>query len=79
VWVAIGPQARSVIRPLGVLGPWPMLGIGLLAVLWMVSMVVAPFLPKPATGGTNWRLAKTDGPNPADAQKIAASVDLPST
>lgn len=62
VWVAIGPRARRVLRPFGVLGPWPMLGIAFLVVLYVASFVAAPFLPKtpePATSGRNWRLLDT--------------------
>jgi hypothetical protein len=62
LWVAIGPGARSVLRPIGVLGPWPMLGIAFFTVLFVVSMFAAPFLPKKppaATSGRNWRFAKT--------------------
>jgi hypothetical protein len=62
VWVAIGPRARSLIRPIAVLGPWPTLIIGFLVAVWIVSFVAAPFLPKtpePATSGRNWRLLDT--------------------
>jgi hypothetical protein len=62
VWVAIGPRARSVLRPIGVFGPIPMLIIAFFAALWVVSFVAAPFLPKPpapVTSGRNWRLADT--------------------
>jgi hypothetical protein len=62
VWVAIGPSARSVLRPLGVLGPWPLLFITGFAALYVVALLAAPFLPKtpePATSGRNWRFANT--------------------
>jgi hypothetical protein len=62
VWVAIGPAARGVLRPLGVLGPLPMLVIGALTSLYVVSIVLAPFLPmksRPASSGLNWRLVET--------------------
>jgi hypothetical protein len=64
VWVAIGPTARGLIRPFGVLGPLPLLVIGGLAGLFVVSMVLAPFLPrKPAsaTSGANWRVLEMTG------------------
>lgn len=63
VWVAIGPGARSVLRPIAVLGPWPMLGIAFFAALYVVSFVAAPFLPRtpePPTSGRNWRLMDSD-------------------
>jgi hypothetical protein len=62
VWVAIGPGARTALRPIAVLGPWPMLGIAFLLVLYVASFVAAPFLPKApelATSGRNWRLVDT--------------------
>ena len=62
IWAAIGPAARSVLRPFGVLGPIPMMIIAFLAVLYVVSFVAAPFLPRqaePATSGRNWRLVDT--------------------
>lgn len=63
IWVAIGPDARSVLRPFAVLGPWPMLLIGLFAALYVVSFVAAPFLPttpEPPTRGHNWHLMDSD-------------------
>lgn len=59
VWVAIGPDARGLLRPIGVLGPWPMIGIAILLTLAVVSPFVAPFLEPPAvTTGRNWYFAR---------------------
>jgi hypothetical protein len=62
VWVAIGPRARGLIRPIAVLGPLPTLIIGFFVAVWIVSFVAAPFLPKPpapVTSGRNWRLMES--------------------
>ena len=63
MWVAIGPDARRLLRLIGVFGPWPMLGIAFFVALVVASMFAAPFLPKKqraATSGRNWHLAQTD-------------------
>lgn len=65
VWLAIGPGARGILRPLGALGPWPMIGIVSFAALWTAAMLAAPFLPRKVetpSSGRNWRLAQTGGP-----------------
>ena len=45
VWVAIGPGARTVLRPFAFLGPWPMLIIGAIAAVMVLSIVASPFVP----------------------------------
>ena len=62
VWIAIGPGARAVLRPFGVLGPWPMIAIAFFVAVYIVAIVAAPFLPRtqpPATSGRNWQLLDT--------------------
>jgi hypothetical protein len=62
VWVAIGPGARGILRPLGALGPWPMIGIMFFASVWVIALVVAPFMPDltPPSSGRNWRVVAPD-------------------
>lgn len=62
IWVNIGPAARNVLRPFGVLGPWPMLIIAAFIALVIASFIAAPFLPKPVTSGRNWQLLTTTPP-----------------
>jgi hypothetical protein len=62
VWVAIGPGPRGLLRPFGVLGPFPMLIIGFFVFLAFASHIAAPFLPRtprPVAKGRNWHFAKT--------------------
>lgn len=66
VWVAIGPGARGLLRPIAVLGPWPMLGIAFFVTVAVVSPFVAPFLPKKSEvvrEGRNWYFARASSPD----------------
>ncbi len=64
IWIAIGPTARSILRPFGILGPWPMLIVGFFVAVSIVAFVAAPFMstpqPERGTSGRNWHMVTTD-------------------
>ncbi|MCC6335303.1 MAG: hypothetical protein IT380_15100 [Myxococcales bacterium] len=77
-WVALGPSARAVLRPMMILGPWPLvlvLGFGLLLVASLVSGALRGKLFHQApVAGTNWKLFQLSGAERAGVSYDAATV-----